>query len=114
MWLLAWHEGGIEVQIQVHQKFEGASYPKFDEGDAIELFIDTRDLKEAGFPTKFCHHFLILPQEVQGVRALELTRFRNEDSHPLCDPEAIHVETEMTSKEYTLKISFPARNFTWL
>jgi len=89
---LAWHEGGIEVQIQVHQKFEGSSYPKFEEGDAVELFIDTRDLKEAGFPTKFCHHFLILPQEVQGVRALELTRFRNEDSHPLCDPEAIRVD----------------------
>lgn len=105
---LAWHEGGIEVQIQVHQKFEGASYPKFEEGDAVELFIDTRDLKEAGFPTKFCHHFLILPQEVQGVRALELTRFRNEDSHPLCDPEAIRVETEMTSREYTFRISLPA------
>jgi hypothetical protein len=105
---LAWNEGGIEVQVQVHQPFEGAFYPKFEEGDAVELFIDTRDLKEAGFPTRFCHHFLILPQEVQGVRALELTRFRNEDSHPLCDPEAIDVKAEMTSREYTLRISLPA------
>lgn len=105
---LAWHEGGIEVQVQVHQKFEGSVYPKFEEGDAIELFIDTRDLKEAGFPTRFCHHFLILPQEVQGVRALELTRFRNEDSHPLCDPEAIRVKAEMSTRDYTLQIHLPA------
>jgi hypothetical protein len=105
---IAWNEDGIEVRVHVHQKFETASYPKFEEGDAIELFIDTRDLKDAGFPTRFCHHFLILPQEVQGVRALELTRFRNEDSHPLCDPDAIQVETEMTSRDYTIRIHLPA------
>lgn len=105
---LAWHEGGIEVQVEVHKKFEEAVYPKYDEGDAIELFIDTRDLKEAGFPTRFCHHFLILPQEVQGVRALELTRFRSEDSHPLCDPKEIGVESEMSSREYTVRIHLPA------
>jgi hypothetical protein len=105
---LAWHEGGIEIRIDVHKKFEEAVYPKFEDGDAIELFIDTRDLKDAGFPTRFCHHFLILPQEVQGVRALELTRFRNEDSHPLCDPEAIKTETEMTTREYTVQIHLPA------
>ncbi len=104
---LAWHEDGIEVQVQVNKKFEESSYPKYDEGDAIELFIDTRDFKDAGFPTRFCHHFLILPQEVQGVRALELTRFRNEDSHPLCDPEAIKVETETSSREYTVRIRLP-------
>ena len=105
---LAWQQEGIEVEVQVNQKFEEASYPKYDEGDAIELFIDTRDFKEAGFPTRFCHHFLILPQEVQGVRALEMTRFRNEDSHPLCDPEAIKVETEMSSRAYTVRIRLPA------
>ncbi|MBS0648609.1 MAG: hypothetical protein JSS10_05210 [Verrucomicrobia bacterium] len=105
---LAWHEGGIELQMEVHKKFEEAVYPKYDEGDAIELFIDTRDLKEAGFPTRFCHHFLILPQEVQGVRALELTRFRSEDSHPLCDPKEIEVEAEMSSREYTVRIHLPA------
>jgi hypothetical protein len=54
---LAWHEGGIEVVIQVHQKFEGASYPKFEEGDAIELFIDTRDLKEAWVSNPFLPPF---------------------------------------------------------
>jgi len=104
----SWHEGGIEVQVQAHKKFEEAVYPKYEEGDAIELFIDTCDLKDAGFPTRFCHHFLILPQEVQGVRALELTRFRNEDSHPLCDAAEIKVEAEMSAREYTVHIHLPS------
>jgi hypothetical protein len=105
---LAWHEGGISVKVDVQKKFEEAVYPKFEEGDAIELFFDTRDLKEAGFPTRFCHHFLILPQEVQGVQALEMTRFRNEDSHPLCNPESISVKTEIGSRGYVVHIHCPA------
>jgi hypothetical protein len=105
---MAWNEEGIDVQIEVNKKFEEAFYPKYDEGDAIELFFDTRDLKEAGFPTRFCHHFLILPQEVQGIQAMELTRFRNEDSHPLCDSTAIQVKTEMSSRKYIVHLYFPA------
>jgi hypothetical protein len=104
---MAWNESGIIVQVDVHKKFEEAIYPKYEEGDAIELFFDTRNLKEAGFPTRFCHHFLILPQEVQGVRALELTRFRNEDSHPLCAPEMIKASTIIDSRSYRTTVELP-------
>ncbi len=106
---MAWNEGGILVEVEVHKTFEGSVYPKFEDGDAIELFLDTRDLKEAGFTTRFCHQFLILPQEVQGVRALELTRFRSEDTHPLCDPEDIRVETTQKSREFTVHIELPSK-----
>ncbi len=105
---MTWHEEGLFIRMHAHKKFEEVSYPKFSEGDALELFFDTRNLKEAGFPTRFCHHFLILPQEVQGVRALELSRFRGEESHPLCDPEKIEVLFRESSKEYFLDLHFPA------
>ncbi len=105
---LGWHEEGIFARIDVNKPFEEAIYPKYEQGDAIELFFDTRDLKEAGFPTRFCHHFLILPQEIQGVRSLELTRFRSEDSHPLCDPGAIQVHTENHLRSFTVDIHLPA------
>jgi hypothetical protein len=105
---IAWQQEGLYVHLHVHKKFEEASYPKFSDGDALELFFDTRDLKEAGFPTRFCHHFLILPQEVQGIRALELTRFREEDSHPLCDPEKIEISFHAGSRDYFLDIHLPA------
>ncbi len=105
---VAWHQEGLHIHLHAAKKFEEASYPKYTEGDALELFIDTRDLKEAGFPTRFCHHFLILPQEVQGIRALELTRFRTEDSHPLCDPGKIEVSFHAGSRDYFLDIFLPA------
>ena len=103
-----WNEEGIVVEATVHQPFEEASYPRFREGDALEVFIDTRDLKNAGFITRFCHHFVVLPQEVQGIRALEVTRFRTEDSHPLCDPTELHVQSVFDKKSYWLQFHIPA------
>src|SRR5574342_480228 len=97
---VVWHQDGLYVHLHARKKFEEACYPKFTEGDALELFFDTRDLKEAGFPTKFCHHFLILPQEVQGIRCLELTRFRTEDSHPLCEPDKVEISFHAGSRDY--------------
>jgi hypothetical protein len=104
---MGWHEEGIFGKVTVHHPFEEAVYPNYEAGDAIEIFLDTRDLKEAGFPTKFCHHFLLLPQEVQGIRALELSRFRAEDQRPLCDPLLIQVDTENSSRKYTVSFHFP-------
>ncbi len=105
---MTWETDGFYVHLHAHKKFEEAIYPKFTEGDAFELFLDTRDMKEAGFPTRFCHHFLILPQEVQGIRALELTRFRTEDSHPLCDSNKIEISFHAGSRDYFLNLYFPA------
>ncbi len=105
---LSWSQEGISVGVVVEKPFEEASYPEFSQGDAVELFFDTRDLKSAGFLTRFCHHFLILPQEVQGISALELTRFRTEDSHPLCDPSEIVTTTVFSDNSYELHIFLPA------
>ncbi len=105
---LCWNEEGIIVEAFIEQAFEEANYPRFSEGDALELFIDTRDLKTAGFITRFCHHFVILPQEVQGIRALEITHFRTEDAHPHCDPSELHVEAEYDKTAYKLHVHIPS------
>ena len=105
---VSWEREGLYVHLHAHKKFEEACYPKYIDGDALELYIDTRDMKEAGFPTRFCHHFLILPQEIQGIRSLELTRFRTEDSHSLCDPGKIELAFAAGSRDYFLDIFLPA------
>jgi len=105
---LSWNETGISVHVHVKKPFESASYPKYSEGDAVELFFDTRDLKTAGFATRFCHQFFFLPQAVQGVVAGEVSHFRSEDSHPLCDPLDLQVTSEMGKKDYTMQIFIPA------
>jgi hypothetical protein len=105
---VAWNEGGIFIDAFVEKPFEEALYPRFSEGDAIELFFDTRDLKTAGFATRFCHQFVFLPQPVQGIQAQEITHFRAEDSHPLCDAAELQVDAEIGAKTYQLQIFIPA------
>lgn len=105
---MIWNEKEIKVHLKMNKKFQECVYPKYEEGDAIELFFDTKDCKESGFPTRFCHHFLILPQEIQGLQVIELSRFRNEDSHPLCDPSQIKVHTEIKRDSFHVEISFPS------
>lgn len=105
---LAWNEEAVLVQADIKKPFEEAFYPDYEKGDALEFFFDTRDLKSAGVATKFCHHFLILPKEVQGIRVQELSKFRAEDSHPLCDGDDIFVQVAFTSKGYQMEAAFPA------
>lgn len=105
---ISWNEEGVSIEAKVDKPFEESVYPDFREGDSFEIFLDTRDLKSAGFATRFCHHFLILPQETQGIRAQEITRFRTEDTHPLADPEEIFCETKFSSRDFSLRITLPA------
>lgn len=105
---LAWNEEAVLVDVEVRKPFEEVFYPEYTKGDALELFFDTRDLKSAGVPTRFCHHFLILPKEVQGIRVHEISKFRTDDSHPLCDPEEIYVETKFKPRGYQISAAFPS------
>jgi hypothetical protein len=88
----AWGDQGLLFELQVDGSFDHPSYPELEEGDCLELFIDTRNLKSVGFNHRFCHHFYFLPVAVDGApRAAEVTRFRTEDSHEHCDPTELRV-----------------------
>ncbi|NNM43288.1 MAG: hypothetical protein HKM07_02975 [Chlamydiae bacterium] len=104
---MSWSEDGLLFTITVNKKFEDCFYPNYLEGDAIELFIDTRDLK-SGFMNRFCHHFLFLPKDVHGVQAQEITRFRGEDEHPLCDPKDLALEVQFEKNSYHALIKIPS------
>ncbi len=83
----AWSEDGLLFEVAVEGDFDHPVFPQLEDGDSVELFIDTRDLKTAGFNHRFCHHFYFLPKAVDGsARAGEITRFRTEDSHDHCNP----------------------------
>jgi hypothetical protein len=105
---LCWDQEGICLEAYVDKPFEEAYYPFFSKGDALEFFFDTRDLKTAGFATRFCHHFVILPQSVQEIQAIEITHFRTEDTHPLCDPKDLFVHTTFEKNAYAVRVLIPA------
>lgn len=94
--LMGWSEEGIHLHIETDVKFNEPDFPHFREADSFEFFIDTRDVKTSGFNTRFCHHFFFLPEPVQNngdsIQAGEITRFRTEDAHSLCDSEKLQIK----------------------
>lgn len=105
---VGYHDAGLVFNVRVDKPFENCSFPEFARTDSIEIFIDTRDLKTAGFAHKFCHHFVIFPKAIDGLSAREITRFRTDDRHGLCDARLIHVTSELKSRHYFLKIFIPS------
>jgi hypothetical protein len=105
---MGWNEEGVALHIRVNQPALRSCYPDLEQGDSIELFFDTRDLKSTGFNTRFCHHFFFLPQAVDGVSKGEKTHFRTEDSHPLCDSQLLQTQVQLRKEGYDLKIFIPA------
>ncbi len=99
-------EGRLELFFDVKSPFVDCFYPAFSKGDALEIMIDTRNIKSASVMHKFGHHFVILPKEVDGLRAVEITKFHGEDKRPLADPSSIVVESQFSSKGYQLKVVF--------
>lgn len=59
---MGWHEEGLAFHIRVNESAGQSCYPAIEQGDSIELLIDSRDLKSAGFNTRFCHHFFFCPK----------------------------------------------------
>lgn len=105
---MGWHEEGIGLQVKVNQRFIKSVFPEVQKGDSVEIFIDTRDLKSAGFNTRFCHHFVFLPQAVESHLAAEVTHFRTEDSHSLCEPHLLKCQTKLEADGYNMKIFIPS------
>lgn len=103
-----WNEKGLHFLLKVDKPFQEAFLPRYQNGDALELLIDTRDLKSAGFPTRFCHQFVFLPQAIEETQAVEVTHFRTEDRHPLCSSEELKVETVLGRRSYEMKIFIPS------
>ena len=99
---------GIEIFAKIDIPYTQAYYPDITRGDSVEVFIDTRDVKTASFNTRFCHHFYFLAEAVDGAMKGEITHFRTEDVHPLCDSNELQVKPVNNSKGYQLSIFIPA------
>ncbi len=105
----AWQEDAFLLRIHVDVPFKNAT-SDFREVDSVELFFDTRDLKTKRFISQFCHHFVFFAKEVDGAYAKEVTRFRGDDAHPLCDPNSFQVTVNIAKSFYLMDITIPAQN----
>lgn len=108
----AWNFEKLAFLIEVKGAFVKVVDEDLRKGDSIELFIDTRDLKSKGTISRFCHHFVFYPSEIQGFYGREVTRFRGEDVHRLCHPEDLNISPKLSSRSYSLSIEIPASCLT--
>lgn len=106
---MGFSDNGLYFLCHIQQPFVDQFYPDIQRGDSLELFIDTRDLKTASYNHKFCHHFIFLPKQTEGMQAFETTRFRSDDMHDLCDPQELKVDTDFSHQSYSLKIFIPTQ-----
>lgn len=104
---MGWHEDGITFYFSIDSPIKKISFPEVSKGDSVEIFIDTRDIKTSGFNTRFCHHFFFLPEPFEGQSAGEITHFRTEDSHELCDPHLLSCQMVKGNKSYAMHIFIP-------
>ncbi len=101
---VAFLDGGIQIHLKVFKAFEKASFPDVEKGDGFEFFIDTRGTKEALSLHKYCHHFVFLPKEVDGIQGVEVTRFKTNDKRELATKEHLKVTPQFAKGSYTLEI----------
>lgn len=106
---MGWNEDGLYYLLECEHPFGDVFYPDFSRGDGLQLLIDTRGNKTASMIHRFCHQFLFLPKEIDGVQALEITRFRTDDQHDLCDPKELACESHFQKNSYSMHIFIPAQ-----
>lgn len=109
---MAWTKEGLHFLLKAEKAIESTFFPSYESGDSLELFIDTKCVKQAGFPHKFCHHFIFLPEAVEGVDRREVTRFRTEDAHPHADPDDLQLKIVSDKAYYKMEIFIPASCLT--
>ncbi|MBA2727336.1 MAG: hypothetical protein H0U49_04085 [Parachlamydiaceae bacterium] len=105
---LGWNEEGMEIYVSINEPFTRSSYPTLDRGDSFEVCIDTRNIKTSGYNTRFCHHFFCLAEPSDNIHAGEITKFRTEDTHELCDGCDLKVSKTVKKSSYTLQFLIPA------
>ena len=101
---MAWDEENLYFKFVVETELIESSYPDFLRKDVVEIFIHTRADSLPRYMNKFSHHFLIFPAKVNGIHAMEITKFRTEDRHELCPLQLIEVKSEIEKKKYILEV----------
>lgn len=104
---MAYDEGGLYFHVKVNVPFTKVNSPEFNKADSIEIFIDTKDLKTKGHITKFCHHFVFFPEKVQNSFGKEISRFRADDMHKLCNTSDLKIEASILKDSYFMNIFIP-------
>lgn len=104
---IAWSQDSFHLFFDIDKPIEKTE-SDYRKSDSVELFFDTRDNKQKNIVSRFCHHFAIYPEKVDGSFFKEVTRFRGEDMHPIAAKDTIEVIVSVKKKSYSMQIKIKA------
>lgn len=110
---MAWNDDGLYLGVEVKKKTRYKLDPKnFTEGDCLELFLDTRDVKDTHRANRYCYRFYFLPggRGSQGKQPIgRQTSIDNaREQAPPCPEEAIEMGLRRLKRSYQMEIKIPA------
>jgi hypothetical protein len=110
---LSWDEETLYLGLEVKGKSRYKIDPKnYWQGDCLELWIDTRDVKDSHRANRYCHHFYVLPggrgRDGLSPIARQVSIDRAREQAPPCPEESIQVALKRLKRGYQLELGLPA------
>ena len=106
---VAWNNEGLGISFEVSGKKENLNCtPETPtENDSVQFWIDTRNTKTIHRASRFCHHFVALPNGSGSKKdqpSLEQLAINNaREASPIAEPESMEVKSKITSSGYLLE-----------
>ena len=115
---MGWHESGLAVSLRVQKKKQQpwCRASRLDDSDGLWLFIDTRNTQSIHRASRFCHHFVLLPQGGgrqfdRPVSALKSIQRAREDAKPIKNGQ-VTLRSEKRIDGYLFRAMIPADAMT--
>ena len=110
---MAWNDEALYFGLEVPRKTRYKIDPREPTtGDCLELFIDTRDVKDAHRANRYCHRFYFLPGGTGKTGKAPIGRQSTVDKAreqaPPCPEETIKVGLRRLKRSYQMEILLPA------
>ncbi|MGR3951614.1 MAG: hypothetical protein QRY74_01650 [Chlamydia sp.] len=87
---VGWNENGLFLAVQwdIYPPYT-TLWPKYRLGDALEIYIDTKNRNSFRLVHRYCHQFILFPEAFEGIQSKEITEFRTQESRPMAQDNTV-------------------------
>jgi hypothetical protein len=111
---MAWNDDGLYFALELRGDASlDAQMKRPLRGDGLQIWVDTRDVRDAHRASRFCHHFYFLPGKGRRKPIGGQVRLRRARAHSrLCETQDLSVATRGRKKAFSMEIHIPAHALT--
>ncbi len=115
---MAWDESGLGLSFSVSGKKRplDCRVPMTDAGDSIQLWLDTRDMRQVHRATRSCHQFALFPtgggRKLNEAVIVPVPIHLAKENPKNMDSSRYFIRGTIAPKTYTVECFFPAESLT--